>query len=107
MAARAGVHSTAFRMSLATPPHGQPRIMVTGGSGFLGQHVLAALARRGYDDVVAPSHAQYDLTRSEQVAACLRDIRPDAILHLAAVVGGIGANRARPGEFFYQNLIMG
>jgi GDP-L-fucose synthase len=94
-------------MPLATPPHGQPRVLVTGGSGFLGTHVLATLAQRGYTDVVAPSHADYDLTRTDQVAACLRDIKPSAILHLAAVVGGIGANRARPGEFFYQNLIMG
>jgi GDP-L-fucose synthase len=83
------------------------RILVTGGSGFLGKQVLAVLAERGYQDVVAPSHAEYDLTRSPDVAACIRDVRPDAILHLAAVVGGIGANRARPGDFFYQNLIMG
>jgi GDP-L-fucose synthase len=81
--------------------------MVTGGSGFLGKHVLAALSRTGYQDVVAPKHADYDLTRADQVAACINDLRPDAILHLAAVVGGIGANRARPGDFFYQNLIMG
>ena len=65
------------------------------------------LSERGYQDVVAPRHAEYDLTRADQVAACIRDLRPDAIVHLAAVVGGIGANRARPGEFFYQNLIMG
>jgi GDP-L-fucose synthase len=94
-------------MPFTLPPLGQPRIMVTGGSGFLGKHVLAVLAERGYQDVVAPGHAAYDLTRAEQVAACVRDVRPDAILHLAAVVGGIGANRARPGDFFYQNLIMG
>jgi GDP-L-fucose synthase len=94
-------------MPFAAPPLKQPRIMLTGGSGFLGQHVLAVLAERGYQDVVAPGHADYDLTRAEQVAACIRDVGPDAILHLAAVVGGIGANRARPGDFFYQNLIMG
>lgn len=81
--------------------------MVTGGSGFLGKHVLAALARKGYTEVEAPRHADYDLTKSDQVSAALRDLRPDIILHLAAVVGGIGANRSRPGEFFYQNLIMG
>jgi GDP-L-fucose synthase len=85
----------------------QPRILVTGGSGFLGQHVLAALSAHGYRDVVAPRHAEYDLTRADQVAACIRDLQPEAILHLAAVVGGIGANRERPGDFFYQNLIMG
>ena len=83
------------------------RLLVTGGNGFLGRHVLAVLAEREYGAVVAPRKADYDLTQAEQVAACLRDVRPDAIVHLAAVVGGIGANRERPGEFFYQNLIMG
>jgi GDP-L-fucose synthase len=88
-------------------PAGQPRILVTGGSGFLGRHVLAALRQQGYQHVFAPSHAEFDLTRESDVRACLEDTRPDAIVHLAAVVGGIGANRARPGEFFYQNLVMG
>src|SRR6266852_2734901 len=94
-------------MSSAVPPLAQPRVLVTGASGFLGKHVLDVLARRGYQNVTAPRHADYDLTRSDQVAACIRDLQPDAIVHLAAVVGGIGANRARPGEFFYQNLVMG
>src|SRR5260370_23212030 len=85
----------------------QSRILVTGGSGFLGRQVLAVLAQRGYQNVSAPAHADYDLTHGDEVAACIRDVRPDAIVHLAAVVGGIGANRARPGEFFYQNLVMG
>jgi GDP-L-fucose synthase len=88
-------------------PAGQPRILVTGGSGFLGRHVLAALSQRGYRHVLAPSHAEFDLTRESDVHACLEQTRPDVVIHLAAVVGGIGANRARPGEFFYQNLIMG
>src|SRR5438445_5654373 len=94
-------------MPLAVPPHAQPRVLVTGGSGFLGRQVLAVLAEHGFQDVSAPTHAAYDLTVGAQVAACLRDLRPEAIVHLAAVVGGIGANRARPGEFFYQNLVMG
>src|SRR5713101_1638628 len=94
-------------MSFAVPPLAQPRVLVTGGSGFLGKHVLDVLAQRGYQNVLAPKHAEYDLTRADQVAACVRDLHPDAIVHLAAVVGGIGANRARPGEFFYQNLVMG
>lgn len=88
-------------------PAGQPRILVTGGSGFLGRHVLAALKRRGYRHVFAPSHAEFDLTRDSDVHNCLEQTRPNAVIHLAAVVGGIGANRARPGEFFYQNLVMG
>jgi GDP-L-fucose synthase len=94
-------------MSLVYPPQAQPRILVTGGSGFVGRQVLAVLNERGYQHVAAPMHSEYDLTDADQVAACLRDLRPNAIIHLAAVVGGIGANRARPAEFFYQNLIMG
>lgn len=83
------------------------RVLVTGGNGFLGQHVLAALADRGFRDVIAPSHADYDLVKADRVAACLNETRPDAIVHLAAVVGGIGANQEHPGEFFYKNLLMG
>jgi GDP-L-fucose synthase len=94
-------------MPLVCPPNAQPRILVTGGSGFLGRQVLTALNQRGYQHVDAPTHADYDLTDADQVAACVRELRPEAIVHLAAVVGGIGANRARPGDFFYQNLIMG
>ncbi len=83
------------------------RLLVTGGSGFLGRHLLAELAAKGYSDVVAPRRADYDLTRATEVAACIRDVRPRAIVHLAAVVGGIGANQEHPGEFFYNNLMMG
>jgi GDP-L-fucose synthase len=94
-------------MPLAVPPAGQPRVLVTGGSGFVGQHLLQLLEARGYRRVSAPRRRDYDLTQAEQIVACLRDIQPQVILHLAAVVGGIGANRDRPGEFFYQNLVMG
>jgi GDP-L-fucose synthase len=94
-------------MTLVYPPQAQPRVLVTGGSGFVGRQVLAVLNERGYQHVAAPMHSEYDLTNADQVRACLRDLHPDAIIHLAAVVGGIGANRARPGEFFYQNLVMG
>ncbi|MBV9546144.1 MAG: NAD-dependent epimerase/dehydratase family protein, partial [Chloroflexi bacterium] len=94
-------------MPIPLPPFGQPRILVTGGSGFVGHHLLKLPDRRGFAKVAAPRRAEYDLTKREQIIACLRDIQPDVILHLAAVVGGIGANRERPGEFFYQNLIMG
>jgi GDP-L-fucose synthase len=94
-------------MPFTAPPTAQPRVLVTGGRGFLGKQVLDVLASRGYTNVVAPSHVEYDLTQADRVAACMQELKPDAIVHLAAVVGGIGANRARPGEFFYKNLIMG
>ncbi|MBV8714149.1 MAG: GDP-L-fucose synthase [Chloroflexi bacterium] len=83
------------------------RLLVTGGGGFLGRHVLDVLSEHGHRDVDAPRRADYDLTQAADVAACLRDTRPEAIVHLAAVVGGIGANQEHPGEFFYKNLIMG
>jgi len=83
------------------------RIVVTGGTGFLGRHLSAAFAARGYRDVVAVGAADYDLTHEREVERLLGDTRPDAIVHLAAVVGGIGANRRHPGTFFYQNLMMG
>jgi len=94
-------------MSLAFPPRAQPRILVTGGSGFLGRQVLATLEGRGYKHVLSPRRADYDLTQANEVKACLDELKPDGIVHLAAVVGGIGANREHPGEFFYKNLIMG
>jgi GDP-L-fucose synthase len=79
---------------------------VTGGGGFLGRHVVAALGRRGYD-VFVPRRAHYDLTEETAVRRLYADARPEVVVHLAAVVGGIGANRREPGRFFYQNLHMG
>ena len=84
-----------------------PRIVVTGGTGFLGRHLMAALHARGYDRAVAIGAEDYDLTLGDQVARMLADLRPERIIHLAAVVGGIGANRRSPGTFFYRNLMMG
>jgi GDP-L-fucose synthase len=83
------------------------RIVVTGGTGFLGRHLMAALRARGYDGAVAIGAEDYDLTLEDQVARMLADLRPERIVHLAAVVGGIGANRRSPGTFFYRNLMMG
>ena len=85
------------------------RILLTGGSGFLGSHVVEELELRGIPSgqVLIPRSADYDLVREDSVARLFRDTRPDVVVHLAAVVGGIGANSARPGEFFYKNLMMG
>ncbi len=83
------------------------RILVTGGGGFLGRHVVNALARRGCTEVVVIRSFEFDLTRPEHVERMLRIHRPSAVVHLAAVVGGIGANRRHPGTYFYQNLMMG
>lgn len=83
------------------------RFVVTGGAGFLGSRVVEALQQRGADRVFVPRSVDYDLRKSEAVTDLLSDTRPDIILHLAAVVGGIGANRARPADFFYENLMMG
>ena len=83
------------------------RIAVTGGGGFLGSHVMAELTRAGYTEAVAVRARDYDLTHEDRVQAMLADLRPQTILHLAAVVGGIGANRLHPGTFFFQNLMMG
>jgi len=89
-------------MDLATK-----RIVVTGGSGFLGRHVLAALERRGCRQIVSPRKAQYDLTHEPDVRRLYADAAPQLVIHLAAVVGGIGANRESPGRFFYENVMMG
>lgn len=83
------------------------RVVVTGGAGFLGRAVVAELERRGAQFVFVPRSADYDLRDHDAVVDMLNDTRPDLIIHLAAVVGGIGANRARPAEFFYDNMMMG
>jgi len=83
------------------------RVCVTGGAGFLGSFILEKLAERGAKDVFVPRIEDYDLTLEEDQGRMLDDARPDMIIHLAALAGGIGANRARPAEFFYKNLMMG
>ncbi len=83
------------------------RVVVTGGAGFLGRYVVDGLQQRGCRQVLVPRIEQYDLVQRADIVRMYEDLRPDVVIHLAAVVGGIGANRARPGEFFYQNLMMG
>jgi GDP-L-fucose synthase len=83
------------------------RFAVTGGAGFLGRYVVEALGRRGCVGPFVPGIERYDLTTGSGIRRMLDDGRPDVIIHLAAVVGGIGANRENPGRFLYDNLIMG
>ncbi len=82
-------------------------VMVTGGAGFLGRNVVASLRERGVTQIFTPRSAAFDLREKEGIIRALNAGRPDIIIHLAAVVGGIGANRARPGTFFYDNAMMG
>ena len=82
------------------------RIMVTGGGGFLGRRIVDRLDERGASVIVVRS-ADYDLTEPERVRAALQDAHADYVIHAAAVVGGIGANREHPGSFFYANAVMG
>jgi len=83
------------------------RVCVTGGEGFLGAYVLEKLAKRGAGEVFVPSIRDYDLVQQDAVRQLIADSRPDVIIHLAANVGGIGANLDHPAEFFYDNLMMG
>ena len=83
------------------------RVCVTGGAGFLGSYVIEKLQRRGAKQIFVPLIEEYNLVDPQEVKRMLREARPDLILHLAAHVGGIGANRLHPAEFFYDNLMMG
>ncbi|GED60995.1 GDP-L-fucose synthase [Brevibacillus formosus] len=83
------------------------RIVVTGGAGFLGSHVVHQLRKLDCTDIFIPRSHEYDLRKEHDVHKMLQDFRPDILLHLAAVVGGIGANQKNPGKYFYDNLMMG
>jgi len=83
------------------------RVIVTGGSGFLGSAVVKKLESRGAQHVFVPRRAVYDLVKWDNVTRVYEDTKPDIVIHLAGNVGGIGANRANPGSFFYDNLMMG
>jgi len=83
------------------------RVVVTGGAGFLGGFVTEGLRKRGCKNVLVPKMEDYDLVNVDDVVRMYADMKPDIVIHLAAAVGGIGANREHPGEFFYKNLMMG
>ena len=83
------------------------RILVTGGTGFLGTHLVARLKEKRPAALFAPGSEEYDLVEQANVTRAYEDTRPNIVIHMAARVGGIGANRANPGTFFYDNLIMG
>jgi GDP-L-fucose synthase len=83
------------------------RVLITGGAGFLGQHLVDHLRKKNYRLLYVPRSRDYDLVKGADVRRLLQDTRPDLVIHLAAKVGGIGANRENPGSYFYENLMMG
>ncbi len=85
----------------------QKRICITGGAGFLGYHLVENLKNRGCENIFVPLIEEYDLTTEKDIVRMYEDAKPDIVIHLAAVVGGIGANLDHPGSFYYKNLMMG
>lgn len=85
----------------------EKKIVVTGGCGFLGRHVVRKLRERGCQDIFVPRSREFDLRKNKAVGKLYGEVNPDIVIHLAGIVGGIGANRESPGRFFYDNLIMG
>ncbi len=83
------------------------RVAVTGGAGFLGSHLTEKLKQRGCKDIFIPHIEEYDLVEKDPIIRMYKDSKPDIVIHLAAIVGGIGANMANPGRYFYDNLMMG
>jgi GDP-L-fucose synthase len=86
---------------------GEKRILLTGGGGFLGRHLRHALRNTGAHHIFAPRRREFDLTRATDIQRLFESVQPQVLIHAAAVVGGIGANMAEPGRFFYENAMMG
>jgi GDP-L-fucose synthase len=86
---------------------GTKRVTVTGGKGFLGSYILKKLQKNGCKNISVADHSDYNLTKLSDIKRMYQVQKPDIVIHLAAVVGGIGANRENPGKYFYENAIMG
>ena len=102
-----GRNTMETRMSDDDRLSSETRITVTGGGGFLGRSVVTKLHDAGFHDVFVPRSAEFDLREKDAIQSMLDHARPEVLIHLAATVGGIGANRESPGRFFYDNAIMG